>query len=120
MVDYKEKYLKYKLKYQELKALKQQLQQKQQLGGTSKKNIILFKANWCGHCQNFMPKWEQLKNKYNSKYNFITYDSEAHKNIVNKYNVQGYPTIYVEHNNKQSEYKGSRTEQDILNFANKL
>ena len=70
MVDYKEKYLKYKLKYQELKALKQQNQK--QLGGTSKKNIILFKANWCGHCQNFMPKWEQLQNKYNSKLIIIT------------------------------------------------
>ena len=64
MVDYKEKYLKYKLKYAELKALKQQQQ-----GGSSKKNVILFKANWCGHCQNFLPKWENLQNKYNSKYN---------------------------------------------------
>ena len=113
-MDYKDKYLKYKSKYMELKLIKQN-------GGTgSKAKIILFKADWCGHCQNFLPKWEKLQNKYKNKYNFETYDSDKNQDIANKYKIQGYPTLYIEKNNKSKEYNGKREETEIINAVNKL
>jgi protein disulfide-isomerase A6 len=120
-MSYKEKYLKYKAKYIDLKLKKQGGSNYKQLGGSnSKAKIILFKANWCIHCQTFLPEWKKLQAKYENKYEFITYDSDAHKEIASKYDVQGYPTIYIEKNNKTQEYKGKREGQEIINAIAKL
>jgi len=32
--------------------------------------VVLFYADWCGHCRTYKPIWDDLKNQYGSKYNF--------------------------------------------------
>jgi thiol-disulfide isomerase/thioredoxin len=110
---YKNKYLKYKTKYLELKKLK---------GGNNNNNnnkitITLFKADWCGHCQAFKRTWENMNKKYNNKYNFIIMDSEKNKKEIKENNIKGFPTIVISNNETKVEYtERDRTEEKIINF----
>lgn len=77
---------------------------------TKEFTVILAKANWCGHCQHFVPIYEEsLKNHINDKYlnqfkiNFKDYDmanSDDKNNFtINHFNatemITGYPTVLV-------------------------
>ena len=112
MNNYKQKYFKYKKKYLDLK------NSKVQTGGSENKvNLILFKAEWCGHCQNFKPTWESLQKNLNNV-NFVTYDADSNENEMQKYNVEGFPTIMLEKDQKLIEFNKERNIGNILEFVN--
>ena len=85
--------------------------------------FVVVYAEWCGHCKRFMPEYKQLMNKYDKINGVKLYalDSEApeHKEVIQKMNVQGFPTIrfypkgitenYV-------DYDGGRTAQAIITY----
>lgn len=81
--------------------------------------LILFHANWCGHCQTLMPIWKKLKTKINTKeYNIIEIESE--NLFIQKINIlRGYPTIYYISTNLTTEYTDDRNIESILNFLKK-
>ena len=108
------KYLKYKYKYHNLKKIDNQK------GGDISKEIILFKANWCGHCQNFMPTWDKLSTNFKDKYNFTKYDGDINTNEVSEYKINGFPTIIVKKGNELYEYTGKNTYESVLNFIEKI
>ena len=112
-MSYYSKYLKYKKKYLNLK---KQLEPTI-LSGGSKTDIMLFKAEWCGHCQRFSTVWKEMKNKYNKKYNFISYDSEKHKSELENWGVKAFPTIIIKKGDLASEYFGDRVEPAIIKFV---
>jgi thiol-disulfide isomerase/thioredoxin len=121
MVDYNKKYIKYKKKY--LNALKIYNQKIQNGGDNSisdQPKLIAFTAKWCGHCVNFMPLFNELKEEYSSKIKFINYDSEKNKDQIAKYNIEGYPTLYLEYDDKLIEYSnGPRSKENIIDFVEK-
>ena len=111
-INYNKKYLKYKNKYL---SLKNDLKNNQKGGGGGgrggdKINLMLFKAQWCGHCKSFQPIWNTISNntKLQSKFNFITYDSEKNSKDISKWNIKGYPTVLIDNNNDVTEYNGPR------------
>lgn len=110
--DYQEKYLKYKAKYFNLK--------NNMMGGGDKIDILLFKAEWCGHCVKFKPIWDTLSKTYEKDFNFKTYDADKEQKIFEKYKVSSFPTILVEHNNNIVPYEGDRTVDDMVNFFKEL
>jgi thiol-disulfide isomerase/thioredoxin len=115
-MNYSEKYLKYKTKYLELKKL---LTNDVQTGGANDKNLILFKAEWCGHCKNFLPEWNELqKSDLKNKVNFITYDSDKNSNEIKQWKIDGYPTMYLQQGKNAIEYQGNRTKEEITKFIN--
>jgi len=72
--------------------------------------IILFYATWCGHCSEFKPIWNELKENENENYEFIeienddlekrNYKNEIIKTNINKIDIKGFPTIvYIKNNN---------------------
>ena len=83
-----------------------------------KDTIILFHANWCGHCQVLMPIWKELKTKINTEeYNIIEMESE--NLFIQKIKIfRGYPSIFYINNNKDItiEYNDDRTIESLLNF----
>ena len=81
----------------------------------SKKKVMLFHANWCGHCEDFKPTWEKLT-KYFHDNNIEYSDHEASdKNIMNKYSIKGFPTIKIQTNNNIiSDYTGTRDYDSIV------
>jgi thiol-disulfide isomerase/thioredoxin len=106
--NYEQLYKKYKLKYLALK------QQKAQSGGGERVNVILFKAEWCGWCKKFQPTWEKLEKFYSSKYNFTTYDADKNTKEVEKYEVDGFPSIKFEYKGKVVPYEGDRSESHLI------
>jgi thiol-disulfide isomerase/thioredoxin len=73
-------------------------------------SVILVRANWCGHCKNFEPIFDETKKNYlendffkNYKMKFVDYDMESSEGKIAFENshgdaqnlVNGYPTIIV-------------------------
>jgi len=126
-LEYKEKYLKYKAKYLKLKSKEKELNKKSinMKGGSNmndnnnnKNSIYLFKADWCGHCKQFKPTWNKLKDEMSNKINFITYDSVKNAKEIKEYNISGFPTLIIKTGNKAIEYVGPKNEQSIKDFIN--
>lgn len=127
---YKEKYFKARDEYEMLtkcnkcdnkscNCVNQSEANMQSGGSNSKSDLILFKADWCGHCNNFKPVWNKIQNTLNNQVNIKTYDADTstHKSHFEKYNVQGFPTLILVHNNKIIEYSGSRDLESITDFV---
>ena len=116
-MDYQDKYLKYKLKYINLKS-----HNKHNLLGGAVKNenntLYLFKAEWCGHCKAFKSTWNELQNNVDNKINFVTYDADKDAKIMKEYNINGFPTLMIKSDNKIIEYNGNRDLNSIKDFIN--
>lgn len=59
--------------------------------------FVLFKASWCGHCQNFqqssLPAIKEYINKNKDFFNLVIYDADENSNVMSKEGIEGYPTI---------------------------
>ena len=119
MVDYTEKYLKYKTKYLELK---KKIDQEKQFGGNNKPELILVKAEWCGHCKNFKDTWANLQKtpELLKKVNFTTLDADVNSNEIKQLQVSGYPTILIKKGDQYTEYTESRKFENIKNYINNI
>jgi len=118
MTDYYNKYLRYKLKYLNLK--KKSITNMQ--GGgliNDANNIMLFKAEWCTYCKKFNPTWNELEQQFKSKnLRFKVYDSEQDKIEHMLYNINSYPTIIMNINGKKIDFDGNRTKEELEKFIN--
>ena len=110
-------------------------------------NIVLVKAEWCGHCKSFQPifKLSEEKIKENSyfrdkKTNYEIYDIEKEnerKSFINKYDeerlnkIEGYPSVFItildknnvikfEEVNTTRKQEGKTSEDAAINFINNL
>jgi len=117
---YYQKYIKYKIKYNNLKTNTQMGGSTQIEESTQKTDIYFFKANWCGHCQNFSPTWDALESELGTKYTFNTIDVDDKKNkkILIKYKkyIQGYPTIIKKVGDNIHLFNGERNVNNVREF----
>lgn len=88
----------------------------------NKLKCVLFKAEWCGHCQNFKPTWEKLKNEMNGTMingvpiELVTVDCDEKENLAKAYNVTGFPTIKCLTKDSTIEYNDARDETSVKAF----
>jgi len=82
--------------------------------------IKLFYADWCGHCKNFKPIWNELKNKYSNNITFIEIDCSTESPQIEY--VKGYPTVsvYKNYNEYVGNYKGMKDKISFEAFIKKL
>ena len=93
---------------------------------SGQKVLVLFHANWCGHCKKFMPQWDEMSKEINdsqSGFKLIKVEcgdasnNKKHAEIMKKYSIQGYPTILsFDESGNHSEYEGDRSKDGITQF----
>ena len=89
---------------------------------SSEKTLVLFYADWCGHCQRLEPVWDETTGKAKDKMvkrNVGQKDVDKktaaeNQEIMDQFNIQGFPTIMVFHNGKAVPYEGERTTEAFL------
>jgi thiol-disulfide isomerase/thioredoxin len=82
-----------------------------QMGG-----MVVFKADWCGHCRRLLPELEEVSSNTGRLYPIVIVDADKNPQIIQKANIQGFPTVkFVDkHGYIKSDYSGGRTASDIL------
>ncbi len=89
----------------------------------SNSKLILFYADWCGHCTKFKPIFdEELKpliSSSNIPVKLESIDCDKNPEITSKYDVSAFPTLILEVNNKSIKYDGQRKSEDIIKFIKK-
>jgi thiol-disulfide isomerase/thioredoxin len=83
--------------------------------------LMLFHADWCGHCQTFMPTFDKFSSAINnSKLNIIKFNADKQKKYVESFNIDGFPTVLL--NNPKNKtfitYTGNRSIGDLAKFVN--
>ena len=89
-------------------------------------NLMLFYVDWCPHCKTAKPEWNALKEEYDGKtingyvvvfeeYNCTDENSEI-EDLINKYKIEGYPTIKLIKDNQVIEYDAKPTKATMEQF----
>ena len=91
---------------------------------------MLFYVDWCPHCKTAKPEWESLKSEYDGKsingytINFMEYncttESDEVSQLMDKYNIEGYPTIKLLKDGTVIEYDAKPTKDTIIQFSKPL
>jgi thiol-disulfide isomerase/thioredoxin len=90
------------------------------------KEVIICKADWCGHCKKAAPEFSKLQGASpitlndGSKAVVKILDADKDKAEISKYKVRGYPTVLVVNGGQTTEYPGERTSAGILDFLNQM
>ena len=100
-------------------------------GGSSKTaDLMFFYVDWCPHCKTAKPDWEELKSEYENKtingYNIkfvdinCTEETVEIEKMINKYNIEGYPTIKLLKDGQIIEYDAKPSKDTLIQFLNSV
>ena len=81
--------------------------------------IVLFFAEWCGHCKKLLPTFEKIDEASKDVSVFAVNCSDSKdedvKTLMKNFDIKGYPTIFWFVDGKNmGKYEGGRREEDIL------
>jgi protein disulfide-isomerase-like protein len=85
------------------------------------KKAVLFYADWCGYCKKIKPDWDEAAKEVNKdekkmlKVNCGEGTVED-KELMEKYSIDGYPTIIIFEDGKPTKYEGKRSKEDLLSI----
>ena len=90
---------------------------------TGKIMLVDVYTDWCGFSQKAMPEWEKLeaqlsKTSYFGKTHVtpVRVDAEEDRETATLYEVDAYPTIFLETKNGITEYTKRPTTEGLLQF----
>lgn len=80
--------------------------------------LVMFYANWCGHCKTTKPTFKAASTKASVRFLLVDCD-KIERELLEELGVEGFPTIMVLKNGKQvgPPYAGDRTEVSFLEYA---
>uniref|UniRef100_A0A8P4KSX9 protein disulfide-isomerase n=1 Tax=Dicentrarchus labrax TaxID=13489 RepID=A0A8P4KSX9_DICLA len=82
-----------------------------------------FYAPWCGYCKKLEPVWHDVGAELKSSGSPVRVgkmDATAYSGMASEFGVRGYPTIKLLKGDLAYNYKGPRTKDDIVEFANRV
>lgn len=88
--------------------------------------LILFYVDWCPHCKTAKPVWNDIKAQYENKmingYQVIfkeincTDETTEISEIMDKYNIEGFPTIKMLKDSQIIEFDAKPTKSNLEQF----
>lgn len=97
-------------------------------GPTKQAELMFFYADWCPHCKTAKPIWNELKTQYQNKtingYQVLftevncTTESAETEQMMNKYNIEGFPTIKLLKDGQIIEYDAKPSRETLNEFLN--
>jgi thiol-disulfide isomerase/thioredoxin len=91
-------------------------------GFAANKEVVIVKADWCGHCKKAKPEFERLigaspiRLSDGSEVVVRMLDEGRDKSEVQGMGVRGFPTILYISNGQKTEYSGPRTYDGVMGF----
>ncbi|XP_074998267.1 protein disulfide-isomerase TMX3 isoform X4 [Calonectris borealis] len=85
--------------------------------------LVDFYAPWCGHCKKLEPVWNEVgieMKTMGSPVKVGKMDATSFSSIASEFGVRGYPTIKLLKGDLAYNYRGPRTKDDIIEFANRV
>lgn len=83
--------------------------------------LYYFYSPGCPHCDNFSPAWEEvfsrLKNVKNLTIRKVDTSKPENENLAFYYNITGSPTVILVTPDKNIEYFGNRSAEDVYQFV---
>ena len=99
-------------------------------GNSKEAELMFFYVDWCPHCKTAKPDWEELRSEYENKtingYRIIfteincTDESEEVEKLMNKYKIEGYPTIKLLKDGQIIEYDAKPSKDTLIQFLNNV
>jgi protein disulfide-isomerase-like protein len=82
--------------------------------------MVLYYAEWCGHCTTMKPEWKKVADKMNTnnKINVAEIESTHIDDLVDKPKIDGFPTIKMYNSGKEvAKFEDERVADKIEKFA---
>eukprot|EP00917_Polyrhabdina_sp_WS-2016_P019470 GHVP01041636.1.p1 GENE.GHVP01041636.1~~GHVP01041636.1.p1 ORF type:complete len:418 (+),score=81.13 GHVP01041636.1:18-1271(+) len=80
--------------------------------------LIEFYADWCGHCQSFVPEYKKVASVLKG---VIRVGAVSDESVIQKNGVKGFPTVQIfagaPDKKKSVTYDGERTVEGIVDFT---
>ena len=99
-------------------------------GATNEAELMFFYTDWCPHCKTAKPDWAEVKAEYENKtingYHIIftevncTTESDEVEKLMDKYKIEGYPTIKLLKDGQIIEYDAKPSKDTIIQFLNSV
>ena len=90
--------------------------------------IMFFYVDWCPHCKTAKPAWNDVKSEYENKtingYKVVfteincTEETAEVESLMNKYSIEGFPTIKLLKDGQVIEYDAKPTKDTLTQFLN--
>lgn len=82
--------------------------------------LVEFYAPWCGHCKKLAPEYSAAAGVLKADgIPLAKVDATIHKQVAERFKIQGFPTLKFFSNGKDLEYNGGRTKGDIVSWMRK-
>lgn len=89
--------------------------------------VCFFYVDWCPHCKTALPEWNKFKDEMNDtqikgytvkcvEYNCTSETAEV-TNLINTYNIEGYPTIKLIKDNEVYDFDAKPTQNYLKQFC---
>ena len=83
--------------------------------------MVLYYADWCGHCKNMKPEWQKVVKRFNcpsSRVNVAEVNSEQIGNMIKPPEIAGFPTIKMYNSGREvAEFDEERLANKMMKFA---
>ena len=89
--------------------------------------VMYFYTEWCPYCKKAKPEWSKFETYVNNKkksidynINLVTVNCDEDKNLANKYEIDGYPSVKLIYKQKVYDYDAKVTKDNLIEFLDSI